>query len=158
MVSYHLLDSLSVMPHLWGGRWLDVGSGGGVPGIVLAIAKPGWEFTLIDSNTKKTSFMQQAIIELGLANVSVHSVRVESWKVDRGFDGIISRAFTDLGEFLSITKHLIAPEGRWAAMKGNADDELGAISLDFKIENVIPLSVPGLNAKRSLVIAKVSEE
>jgi len=158
MVSYHLLDSLSVLPYLWGGRWLDVGSGGGLPGIVLAIAKPDWNFTLLDSNTKKTSFLQQAVIELGLKNVSVHSGRVEDWVIERGFEGIISRAFTELGDFIEITSHLLAPKGRWVAMKGWAGEELGTVSPGIQIERVVQLSVPGINAKRSLVIAKVSEE
>lgn len=158
MVSHHLLDSLSVLPHLWGGRWLDVGSGGGLPGIVLAIARPNWEFTLLDSNTKKTSFLQQAAIELDLVNVSVHSGRVESFVAERKFDGIISRAFTELGDFFEITRHLLAKKGHWAAMKGWAEEELGEVPDGIEIEKVIQLIVPGLNAKRSLVIAKVSGE
>ena len=157
MVSYHLRDSLSVSPYLWEGKWLDVGSGGGVPGIVLAIANPDWEFTLLDSNTKKTSFMQQAIIELGLANVRVYCGRVESWNAVHGFNGIISRAFTELGDFFRITKHLLAADGHWAAMKGRADDEIGTVPRGIEIEHIIPLSIPGISAKRSLVIAKVFE-
>ncbi len=156
MVSNHLLDSLAVLSHLWKGRWLDVGCGGGLPGLVLAIAKPEWTFTLLDSNTKKTSFVQQAVIELGIKNVSVYSGRVESWKHDAEFDGIISRAFSELSEFMSLTKHLLAPDGRWAAMKGQPDAELGLIPMDCDIERVIQLKVPGLIAARSLVIAKVS--
>lgn len=158
MVSHHLLDSLSVLPHLWEGRWLDVGSGGGLPGMVLAIARPNWEFTLLDSNTKKTSFLQQAAIELNLVNVSVHSGRVESFVDERKFDGIISRAFTELGDFFEITRHLLAKKGHWAAMKGWAEEELDAVPVGIEIEKVIQLCVPGLNAKRSLVIAKVSGE
>ncbi len=158
MVSNHLLDSLVVLPHLWQGRWLDVGCGGGVPGLVLAIAKPDWEFTLLDSNTKKTSFVQQAVIELGLNNVSVHSGRVEEWTPNHQFDGIISRAFSELGDFLRVTRHLLAANGRWAAMKGQPEPELVSIPADCEIESVIPLNVPGLKAARSLVLAKVSRE
>jgi len=153
MVSNHLLDSLAVLPHLWDGKWLDVGSGSGLPGIVLAMAKPDWEFTLIDSNSKKTSFIQQAVIELGLPNVTVKCLRVEEWKPVERFDGIISRAFSDLGSFMSKTRHLIASGGRWAAMKGAPEQELENISNDCKVEKIIPISVPGLNASRSLVIA-----
>ena len=80
MVSHHLLDSLAVLPHLWAGRWLDVGCGAGLPGLVLAVTQPDWQFTLLDSNSKKTSFVQQAIIELGLHNVSVYCERVEEWQ------------------------------------------------------------------------------
>jgi len=158
MVSHHLLDSLAVLPHLWAGRWLDVGCGGGVPGLVLAIAQPGWQFTLLDSNTKKTSFVQQAVIELGLNNVSVYSGRVEHWTPDHKFDGIISRAFAELGDFFAVTKHLLAPNGHWAAMKGQPEQEMGTIPLGCEIERVIALNVPGLNAARSLVIARVSGE
>ncbi len=158
MVSNHLLDSLAVLPYLWKGRWLDVGCGGGMPGLVLAIAEPDWEFTLLDSNTKKTSFVQQAAIELGLSNVSVYSGRVEQWTPSYKFDGIISRAFAELGDFLKLTRHLLAPNGHWAAMKGQPEPELGGIPEDCEIERVIPLKVPGLSAARSLVIAKVSGE
>ncbi len=158
MVSNHLLDSLAVLPYLWKGRWLDVGCGGGVPGLVLAIAEPDWEFTLLDSNTKKTSFVQQAVIELGLNNVSVHSGRVEQWKPSQQFDGIVSRAFSELGDFIRVTRHLLAPNGRWAAMKGQPESELCTIPAGCEIESVIPLNVPGLNAVRSLVIAKISGE
>jgi len=153
MVSNHLLDSLAVLPFLWKGCWLDVGCGGGLPGIVLAMARPDWEFTLLDSNSKKTSFVQQVVIELGLHNVSVKCVRVEEWKPVEKFDGIISRAFSDLGDFLRSTKHLIAPGGRWAAMKGAPEQELVGIPRDCKVEEVIPITVPGLYASRSLVIA-----
>jgi len=152
MVSHHLLDSLAVMPHLWPGRWLDVGCGAGLPGLVLAIAQPGWQFTLLDSNSKKTSFVQQAVIELGLRNVSVHCERVEEWQPAERFDGIISRAFSELGEFLRNTRHLMAPHGRWAAMKGAPEQELEEVPDGCRVEHVIPLQVPGLHAARSLVI------
>ena len=152
MVSNHLLDSLAVIPHLWEGRWLDVGCGAGLPGLVLAVAQPGWQFTLLDSNSKKTSFVQQAIIELGLGNVSVHCARVEEWQPAERFDGIISRAFSDLGDFLRRTRHLLAPHGRWAAMKGAPQQELAGVPDGCRVERVIPLQVPGLHAARSLVI------
>jgi 16S rRNA (guanine527-N7)-methyltransferase len=153
MVSHHLLDSLAVMPHLWPGSWLDVGCGAGLPGVVLAIAQPGWQFTLLDSNSKKTSFVQQAIIELGLPNASVHCERVEEWQPPERFDGIISRAYTDLGDFLRSTRHLVAKYGRWAAMKGLPEQELAGVPGGCRVERVIPLQVPGLKAARSLVIA-----
>jgi 16S rRNA (guanine527-N7)-methyltransferase len=93
MVSNHLLDSLAVLPYLWPKRWLDVGCGAGLPGLVLAVMRPEWSFTLLDSNSKKTGFVQQAIIELGLHNVEVRCERVERWQTEQKFDGIISRAF-----------------------------------------------------------------
>lgn len=153
MVSHHLLDSLSVVKHLWPGQWLDVGCGAGLPGIVLAIAQPNWHFTLLDSNSKKTSFVQQAIIELGLSNAKVICARVEDWRPAEHFDGIISRAYTELGDFLRSTRHLIAEQGRWAAMKGSPDQELARLPSGCRVDRVIPLQVPGLHAVRSLVIA-----
>jgi 16S rRNA (guanine527-N7)-methyltransferase len=157
MVSHHLLDSLAVIPHLWAGRWLDVGCGAGLPGLVLAISKPEWQFSLLDSNSKKTGFVQQAIIELELHNATVHCARAEAWQPAERFDGIISRAFTEMGGFLRCTRHLVASNGRWAAMKGAPEQELAGIPEGCRVEQVIPLKVPGLNAVRSLVIATCEE-
>jgi 16S rRNA (guanine527-N7)-methyltransferase len=153
MVSHHLLDSLAVIPHLWPGRWLDVGCGAGLPGIVLAVMQPEWKVTLLDSNSKKTSFVQQVIIELKLQNACVHCARAEDWKQMERFDGIISRAFSELGNFLSCTRHLLAEHGHWAAMKGSPEQELKGVPSGCRVERVIPLRVPGLQAARSLVIA-----
>lgn len=154
MISHHLLDSLAVLPHLWPGRWLDVGCGAGLPGIVLAIARPQWQFTLIDSNSKKTSFVQQATIELGLKNIKVQCARVEELSAQGKFDGIISRAFAETEDFIRLTRHLIAPKGRWAAMKGAPDQELQRLSGDIEVERIIPLKVEGVDAARCLVILK----
>ncbi|MDD2699651.1 MAG: 16S rRNA (guanine(527)-N(7))-methyltransferase RsmG [Sideroxydans sp.] len=150
MVTHHLLDSLAVLPHLWPGEWLDVGCGGGLPGIVLAIMRPDWEFTLLDSNSKKTGFVQQVAIQLGLKNVQVHTGRVEDWQSEVLFDGIISRAFTEIGNFFRLTEGLLAPEGRWAAMKGKMEE---VTPRQYKIDHIITLQVPGLDASRTLVIA-----
>src|SRR4030067_1075774 len=111
------------------------------------------QITLLDSNSKKTSFVQQVIIELGLRNVAVHCARIEEWQPAEKFDGIISRAFAGLGEFIGSTRHLIAPQGCWAAMKGIAEQELAGVPEGCRVERVIPLQVPGLRAARSLVIA-----
>lgn len=154
MVSNHLLDSLAVLPYLWEGRWLDVGCGAGLPGMVMAIVCPKWEITMLDSNSKKTSFVQQAIIELAVPNARVHCTRIEDWQPKEKYGGIISRAFTELGDFLSITEHLMADGGRWAAMKGLPERELVGIPDWCQIERIIPLQIPGLQAARSLVIAK----
>jgi 16S rRNA (guanine527-N7)-methyltransferase len=153
MLSHHLLDSLAVIPHLRAGRWLDVGCGAGLPGLVLAIVQPEWQFVLLDSNSKKTGFVQQAIIELGLRNVQVCCVRVEEYQSTDKFDGITSRAFTELGDFLRMTRHLIASQGRWVAMKGMPENELAGMPDDCVMEEIIPLRVPGLDAARCLVIA-----
>ena len=154
MVSNHLLDSLAVVPYLWPGRWLDVGSGAGLPGIVLAIVRPDWSFTLLDSNSKKTSFIQQASIELGLANVDVRCERIEAWRDEEKFDGIISRAFAETAEFVSLTRHLLKKGGRWAAMKGAPEQELKRIPEEISVEQNISLHVPKLEAARCLVVLR----
>ena len=154
MIGHHLLDSLAVLPHLWPGRWLDVGCGAGLPGLVLAIARPEWKFTLLDSNSKKTSFVQQAIIELGVQNARVNCARVEEMQSDEKFDGIISRAFAETADFVTLTRHLLADKGRWAAMKGTPEQELQRLPGDVVVERIIPLKVSGLDAARCLVLLK----
>lgn len=157
MVSNHLLDSLSITPYLWSGRWLDVGCGAGLPGVVMAIVQPDWQLTLLDSNSKKTGFVQQAVIELGLKNVRVQCARIEDFQATEKFDGIVSRAFTELGDFLRVTHHLLAPTGRWAAMKGWAEKELASMPDDCVVEKIVELKVPGLDAARSLVVVARKE-
>lgn len=155
MVSGHLLDSLAVVPHMWPGCWLDVGCGAGLPGLVLAMARPQWMFTLIDSNSKKTSFVQQAKMELELNNVSVHCGRVESWQAGVKFDGIISRAFTDTAGFVGLTRHLLAQGGGWIAMKAAPKAaELEQLPHDVSVIGVVPLEVPGVVAARCLIMLK----
>lgn len=155
MVSNHLLDSLAVLPYLWPTRWLDVGSGAGLPGLVLALMRPQWTFTLLDSNSKKTSFIQQVVIELDLHNVRVCCARVEQWQPDEKFDGIISRAFAETAKLITVTRHLLTPLGGWAAMKGAPQQELQRLPADVTPEQVIPLQVPGLDAARCLLVLKM---
>lgn len=152
MVSHHLLDSLAVLPNLWAGRWLDVGCGGGLPGLIIAVVRPDWQVTLLDSNSKKTSFVQQAAIELGLRNVTVVCGRVEGFQPTEKFDGIISRAFADSCDFVALTAHLLADHGAWAAMKGAPEQELERLPADVRVKKIIPLQVPGLEAARCLVV------
>ena len=152
MLTHHLLDSLSVVPHLWRGRWLDVGCGAGLPGLMIAMAKPECQVVLLDSNSKKTSFVQQAIIELKLQNAQVFCARAEEWGRDATFDGIISRAFAEMADFVAATRHLLAPGGRWIAMKGQVERERKALPGDIRIDQTIALQVPGLTGARSLVI------
>jgi 16S rRNA (guanine527-N7)-methyltransferase len=154
MVSNHLLDSLAVVPYLRPGKWLDVGCGAGLPGIVLAIVNPTYTFTLLDSNNKKTSFVQQAVIELGLNNVEVRCERIEAWQSIEKFDGIISRAFAETAKFVSSTRHLMKSSGRWIAMKGAPEEELKRIPGDIKVEKIIALQVPTIKAARSLVVLR----
>lgn len=157
MVSHHLLDSLSILPHLWAGRWLDVGCGAGLPGVVIAIAHSDWHVTLLDSNSKKTGFVQQVAIELELKNVSVQCARIESFQTPEKFDGIVSRAFTELGDFVRVTQPFLAATGRWVAMKGWVEKELASLPDHCEIKKAVKLKVPSLDAARSLVIAARKE-
>ena len=153
MVSHHLLDSLAIVPYVETGRVLDVGSGGGLPGIPLAIARPELQVTLIDSVAKKTAFLLQAKAELGLDNVSVVTGRVEAHQDATGFDFITSRAFSDLKEFVTLTRHLLAPGGRWLAMKGlYPHEEIAALPDWVKVSANPVLSIPHLDATRHLII------
>ena len=157
MVSRHLLDSLSVVPFVaeGGTRWLDVGSGGGMPGVPLAIMFPERAFTLLDSNGKKTRFLTQVKLELSLANLEVIHSRVEQYRPDSPFDGISSRAFSALQDFAAWTRHLSGAETRWLAMKGvQPDDELQALPADFRLEACHVLKVPGCQGQRHLLILR----
>ncbi|MCA1978841.1 MAG: 16S rRNA (guanine(527)-N(7))-methyltransferase RsmG [Thiobacillus sp.] len=153
MVSHHLLDSLAAVPYFDAATVLDVGSGGGLPGIPLAIARPDIQVTLIDSVAKKTAFLMQAKAELGLANLQVVTGRVEAFRPESGFDIITSRAFSELREFVSLTRHLLKPGGRWLAMKGlYPDEEIALLPADVKVSADHALAVPGLDATRHLIV------
>ena len=152
-ISHHLLDSLAILPHVGTGNLLDVGSGGGLPAIPLAIARPDLAVSMVDTVQKKTTFLQQAVIELALKNVTVHHARVE--EMQGQYAQISSRAFAETGLFISLTRQLLAPGGRWLAMKGvQPDDELKALPADIVVDAVFPLTVPGLDAERHLIILK----
>ena len=154
MVVLHLLDSLSVLSHLAGARSLvDVGTGAGLPGIPIAIARKDLEVSLLDSSRKKVAFLEQAKAELGLANVAVVCERVEQWQPERRFDVVVSRAFAELSEFVEQARHLIAPGGRMLAMKGVYPfDEIARIPASHRVAQVVELRVPDLAAKRHLVV------
>lgn len=150
MVTYHVLDSLAVVAHLPLGEsasLADVGSGAGLPGIPLAIARPAWRITVNDSVAKKAAFLRQAKIELGLRNIGVHEGRAERWAPEPPFQLAISRAFADLRAFVSTCRHLVATGGWLAAMKGAAAEQPDC--------RVIRLEVPLLDAKRHLVLCQV---
>jgi 16S rRNA (guanine527-N7)-methyltransferase len=152
MVTRHLLDSLVVAPHLYGARVLDVGTGPGLPGIPLAVARPELAFTLLDANAKKTRFVVQAVGELVLKNVEVVQSRVENYRPSRIFDTVVSRAFASIADMLAHARHLCAPGGRFLAMKGAyPEEELKALPDGYDYE-VVPLAVPGLDAARHVVI------
>lgn len=157
MVSHHLLDSLAVLPHLAfaspGARIADVGSGAGLPGIPLALARPDWHVALVESNEKKTAFLQQAKIELALSNVEIHSGRVETWRPAERFAVVISRAFAELADFVGACVHLLAPGGVIAAMKGkDPRDEVARLS--GQRCKTVALTVPFLEAERHLVLCE----
>jgi 16S rRNA (guanine527-N7)-methyltransferase len=158
MLVRHLLDSLAILPHVAGPRIADVGSGAGLPGIPLALARPEWRVTLVETNHKKTAFLQQARIDLDLKNVEVMTERVENFHPVDGFDVVISRAFSDLADFASLAGHLCAPGnggGRLVAMKGvYPHEELAQLPAQFMVEKILPITVPGLEAERHLVLIK----
>jgi 16S rRNA (guanine527-N7)-methyltransferase len=158
MLVAHVLDSLAVIPYIAGPRITDIGSGAGFPGIPLALARPDWHITLIESNHKKAAFLQQIRIDLQLKNVRVVNRRAEEFQVPEGFDTVISRAFASLADFARLAGHLcLRHESRLAAMKGvYPHEELLQLPTRFAIEKVLPITVPGLEAKRHLVIIKAS--
>jgi 16S rRNA methyltransferase gidB len=155
IISHHLLDSLTLPPYLEGAQtMLDVGSGGGQPGIPAAVCRPDLQITLLDANTKKTSFLQQAAIELELKNVRVVSGRVEAVQGLRA-DVITSRAFAELADFVNWTAHLLQDGGRWAAMKGvYPAAEIDRLPDSVCVERVDKIRVPQLNAERHMVILR----
>ncbi|NRF69369.1 16S rRNA (guanine(527)-N(7))-methyltransferase RsmG [Aquincola sp. S2] len=158
MLSHHLLDCLAVLPalarHAKGRplRILDVGSGGGLPGVVLAVAQPDWSVTCIDAVAKKSGFVRQVAGELALPNLrSVHG-RVEALPAEGRFDVIVSRAFASLADFTELSRTQLAPGGVWLAMKGRApDEEAAALPGNVSVFHVEPLRVPGLHEQRCLV-------
>jgi 16S rRNA (guanine527-N7)-methyltransferase len=164
MLVQHILDSLSIVPHLaprGQSSVLDVGSGGGLPGIVLAIVLPEWTVTVNDIVQKKTAFQAQAKAELGLTNLSVVTGRVETLQpgaeVPAKFDVIVSRAFAELADFVTLARHLVAEHGAIWAMKGvRPDGEIDRLPAGAHVEEVIRLNVPSLKAERHLVKVAVS--
>jgi 16S rRNA (guanine527-N7)-methyltransferase len=160
MVTHHLLDALAVLPHLpqrSGLRLIDVGSGGGLPGLPLAIARPDWDVTLLDSNRKKTTFLRQVAAELGLTQVAIVTARVEDYLPEVAFDVAISRAFAELAPFLAAARHLVHAGGSLVAMKGGYPRaELAHLPANLRVAALPALAVPGLDAERHLVIVEAS--
>ena len=158
MLVHHLLDSLAVLPHLGSARsLLDVGSGAGLPGIPLAMVQPELAVTLLDSSHKRQAFQLQCKAELGLDNATAVHSRVEDYRNEPGFDVVVSRAFSDLGEFVSAARHLCSPGGRLLAMKGLfPHDEIAKLPEGATVSQVRELKIPGLNASRHLIEVKVN--
>lgn len=145
----HLLDSLAVARYVTESPVLDVGTGAGLPGLPLAVALPATEFVLLDANAKKTRFIRQAVLELKLNNVAICRERVEHYRPPRRFRQIISRAFADLPTMIRLTRHLLAEDGTFLAMKGRAPgEEMARIGAR---QTLIPIRVPGVEAERCLV-------
>ena len=160
MITHHVLDALAVLPHLpqpEGLRLLDIGSGGGVPGIPLAIARPDWRVVMLDSNHKKSAFVQQAVIELALGNAEAVTARVEDYAPAAPFDIVISRAFADLATFADTSARHLAPGGQLIAMKGvYPDEEIAALPSGIRVAGTRALTVPGLHATRHLIIMEAA--
>lgn len=161
ILTHHLLDSLAILPWLdrvladaappSAASLLDAGSGGGLPGLALAIARPELPVTLVDAVQKKTAFLRQAAVELSLKNLTVHHARVES--LQGQYAAITARAFAGLADFVVLTRHLLAPNGHWLAMKGQKPDaELAVLPAWVQVRDTQTLAVPGLDAERRLVI------
>ncbi|HEJ8043717.1 16S rRNA (guanine(527)-N(7))-methyltransferase RsmG [Serratia marcescens] len=158
MLVRHILDSIVVNPHLQGSRFIDVGTGPGLPGIPLAIVRPDAHFTLLDSLGKRVRFLRQVQHELGLNNIEPVQSRVEAFPVEPPFDGVISRAFASLQDMLSWCHHLPAKgKGRFYALKGvRPDEELTQLPAGVSLESIVRLQVPELEGERHLVILKAN--
>jgi 16S rRNA (guanine527-N7)-methyltransferase len=153
MVYLHIIDSLLVASHLTGNRFLDVGTGAGLPGIPLAILNPEQQWTLLDKNSKKTRFLMNVVAELKLKNVNVVHTRVEDLNAADPFDGIISRALSTIALFTTTSAHLLAPTGRWYAMKGKyPEQELLELPSGFQIKERLALTLKGMAVERHLII------
>lgn len=153
MVTLHLLDSLAAVPAFVASHnVLDVGAGGGLPGLVLAIVRPDLRVSMIDTVHKKTAFLTQVKAELGLSNVTVYTARVEQLQVQEKFDTITSRAFAELADFVNWSGHLLADGGRFIALKGvKPDDEIAHLPAEWTVAEICTLNVPQLNAARHLI-------
>lgn len=152
MVTRHLLDSLAIAPWITACRYIDVGTGGGLPGVPLSVLFPEREFHLLDSNGKKTRFLFQVKTALGLDNMVVHQARVETFTVEMPFDGVLSRAFASLEDMLDGCRHLVAENGCLLAMKGTCpEQDIEAVCGECNVQ-IHPLAVPGLAEERHLLI------
>jgi 16S rRNA (guanine527-N7)-methyltransferase len=153
MLSRHIIDSLTISPYLQGPHILDVGTGAGLPGLPLALTHPQYRFSLLDSNGKKTRFLTHVIQTLMIDNVDIIPLRVEKYHPENCFNSIVSRAFSQLNEFLDKTKHLCCENGIFLAMKGRyPSEEIETLDADFKLIDTKALQIAGLDEKRHLLI------
>lgn len=150
MVLRHILDSLAILPYIHGKRILDVGTGAGLPGIPLALFNKNYQVTLLDSNGKKTRFLEEVKRVLSISNIEIVQARAENYQAEVGFDTVVSRAFSDLAQMLKWTSHLIGAKGIWLALKGRyPETELASINRPFEVQSY---QVPGLKSERCCVI------
>lgn len=155
MIDRHLVDSLAVLPHALGPDLADIGTGPGVPGLVLALVRPYERVWLVDSNGKKARFLRECLRRFGLPQVSVHEQRAEKLPAGAGFRQVVSRAFAELREFVAGTRQILAPDGHWLALKGRRPDaEIAALPDDVEVLQVQRLVVPGADGERHLVILR----
>jgi len=154
MMRGHALDCMAIEPHVRGPNILDVGTGAGLPGILLAMMHPEWEVVMLDSNRKKLAFVNQAIAELGLGNARAEHARVEDYHPEQCFDSVVARAFSAADRILNLVGHLVSERGRVVMMKGRlSGEELAAIPGKGRMINIVPLNVPGLGAERHLLVS-----
>ncbi|WP_312155936.1 16S rRNA (guanine(527)-N(7))-methyltransferase RsmG [Lelliottia nimipressuralis] len=157
MLIRHILDSIVVAPYLQGERFIDVGTGPGLPGIPLSIVRPECQFTLLDSLGKRVRFLRQVQHELKINNIEPVQSRVEAFPSEPPFEGVISRAFASLNDMVSWCKHLPAQEGRIYALKGLVpEDEIAQLPVGYVVESIVKLQVPQLDGERHLVIIKAN--
>ncbi|WP_312745148.1 16S rRNA (guanine(527)-N(7))-methyltransferase RsmG [Cedecea neteri] len=158
MLVRHILDSIVVEPHLQGSRFIDVGTGPGLPGIPLAIVRPDSHFTLLDSLGKRVRFLRQVQHELKLENITPVQSRVEDFPAEPPFDGVISRAFASLSDMVNWCHHLPAAHGKFYALKGvRPDEEITELPAGFTVEDIVKLNVPSLVGERHLVLIKANK-
>ncbi|WP_053141048.1 16S rRNA (guanine(527)-N(7))-methyltransferase RsmG [Erwinia billingiae] len=158
MLIRHIMDSIVVEPHLQGSRFIDVGTGPGLPGIPLAIVRPDAHFTLLDSLGKRIRFLKQVQHELKLVNIEPVQSRVEDFPAEPPFDGVISRAFASLNDMLNWCHHLPGKKGQFYALKGVVpDDELATLPAGFAVDRVVKLAVPQLEGERHLIVVNVTK-
>ncbi len=155
MIDRHLIDSLAVLPFAQGPDLADIGTGPGIPGLVLALVHPYERVWLVDSNGKKARFLRECLRRFALPAVVVHEARAEALATDAGFSQVISRAYADLADFIASTRQILAPHGRWLALKGKRPDaEIARLPADIEVEAVHRLDVPGADGERHLLILR----
>lgn len=155
MIDRHLIDSLAVLPFVPGPDLADIGTGPGIPGLVLALARPFERVWLVDSNGKKARFMRECLRQLAPPNVHVHEQRAQALPTGADFSQVVSRAYTELADFIASTRQIVAADGRWLAMKGKRPDaELARLPADIVIEAIHRLDVPGADGERHLVVMR----